>query len=146
MFSSKWSPPQEESKCENAQFLQWILKDDDVFFKKITASKILGNSFIVKCVGVLHSMLPPQYCVTGPRWVNLCKAFVKLIMIGCCNTPLYSIKPVKFDFVKDMSMVSSNELQYCHLKVALYWLLPYCFIHNFCILCPALQFNIVVFS
>ena len=31
-------PPQEESKCKNAQFLQWILKDDDVFFQKITAS------------------------------------------------------------------------------------------------------------
>ena len=26
--------PQEESKCKNAQFLQWILKDDDVYFKK----------------------------------------------------------------------------------------------------------------
>ena len=30
--------PQEESKCKNAQFLQWILKDDEVYFKKITAS------------------------------------------------------------------------------------------------------------
>ena len=31
--------PKEESKCKNAQFLQWILKDDDVvYFKKITAS------------------------------------------------------------------------------------------------------------
>ena len=29
---------QEESKCKNAQFLQWILEDDDVYFKKITAS------------------------------------------------------------------------------------------------------------
>ena len=36
-FSSKW-PPQEESKCKNAQFLQWILKGDVVYFKKITAS------------------------------------------------------------------------------------------------------------
>ena len=27
-------PPQEESKCKNAQFLQWILKADDVYFKK----------------------------------------------------------------------------------------------------------------
>ena len=26
--------PQEESKCKNAQFLQWILQDDDVYFKK----------------------------------------------------------------------------------------------------------------
>ena len=32
------SDPQEESKCKNAQFLQWILKDDDVYFQKITAS------------------------------------------------------------------------------------------------------------
>ena len=31
-------PPREESKCKNAQFLQWILKDDDVYFQKITAS------------------------------------------------------------------------------------------------------------
>ena len=30
--------PQKESKCKNAQFLQWILKDSDVYFKKITAS------------------------------------------------------------------------------------------------------------
>ena len=37
IFSSKW-PPQEESECKNAQFLQWILKDDDVYFKKITES------------------------------------------------------------------------------------------------------------
>ena len=29
--------PQEESKCKNVQLLQWILKDDDVYFKKITA-------------------------------------------------------------------------------------------------------------
>ena len=29
---------QEESKCKNAQFLQWILKDGDVYFKKITES------------------------------------------------------------------------------------------------------------
>ena len=30
--------PQEESKCKNAQYLQWILNDDDVYFqKKITA-------------------------------------------------------------------------------------------------------------
>ena len=36
-FSSKW-PPLEESKCKNAQFLQWILKGDVVYFQKITAS------------------------------------------------------------------------------------------------------------
>ena len=30
--------PQEESKCKNAQFLQWILKGDVVYFQKITAS------------------------------------------------------------------------------------------------------------
>ena len=30
--------PQEESKCKNAQFLQWILEDDDAYFRKITAS------------------------------------------------------------------------------------------------------------
>ena len=29
--------PQEESKCKNAQFLQWILIDDYVYFQKITA-------------------------------------------------------------------------------------------------------------
>ena len=26
------SDPQEESKCKNTQFLQWILEDDDVYF------------------------------------------------------------------------------------------------------------------
>ena len=31
-------PPQQESKCKNAQFLQWILKDDHVYFQQITAS------------------------------------------------------------------------------------------------------------
>ena len=31
----------------------------------------LGNSFIVKNIGFIHNMLPPPYCVTGPRWVNL---------------------------------------------------------------------------
>ena len=36
-WSSKW-PPQEELNSKNAQFLQWILKDDDVYFKKTTAS------------------------------------------------------------------------------------------------------------
>ena len=36
-FSSKW-PPQEESKCKNAQFLQWIRKGYVVYFQKITAS------------------------------------------------------------------------------------------------------------
>ena len=36
-ISSKW-PPQEESKCKNAQFLQWILKGGVVYFQKITAS------------------------------------------------------------------------------------------------------------
>ena len=65
--------PQEESKCKNAQFLQWILKDDDVCFKKITASWIWGNSFIVKNIVFLHNMLPPPYCVTGPRWVKSTK-------------------------------------------------------------------------
>ena len=30
--------PQEETKCKNAQFLQWILKDYYVYFQKITAS------------------------------------------------------------------------------------------------------------
>ena len=37
-FRQSDTPPQEELKCKNAQFLQWILKDDDVYFKKITAS------------------------------------------------------------------------------------------------------------
>ena len=32
------SDPQEESKCKNAHFLRWILKDDDVYNQKIAAS------------------------------------------------------------------------------------------------------------
>ena len=38
IFFAKVTPPQEESKCKNTPFLQWILKDDDVYFQKITAS------------------------------------------------------------------------------------------------------------
>ena len=30
--------PQEKSKCINAPFLQWILKDDHVYFQKNSAS------------------------------------------------------------------------------------------------------------
>ena len=63
-------PPPQESKCKNAQFLQWILKDDYVYFQKITESSFLGNYFIVENLGFLHVMLPPQYCVTGPQWVK----------------------------------------------------------------------------
>ena len=37
--------PQEESKCKNAQFLQWILKDDDVYFKKNYSILNLGEFF-----------------------------------------------------------------------------------------------------
>ena len=37
-FFFRQSDPQEESNCKNAQFLQWILKDNDVYFQKITAS------------------------------------------------------------------------------------------------------------
>ena len=33
-FCIRQSDPQEESKCKNAQFLQKILKYDDVYFKK----------------------------------------------------------------------------------------------------------------
>ena len=38
-------PPQEESKCKNAQFLQWILKDDDVYFKKENSILNWGEFF-----------------------------------------------------------------------------------------------------
>ena len=37
-FRQSDPPPQEESKYKNAQFLQWILKNDDVYLQKITAS------------------------------------------------------------------------------------------------------------
>ena len=37
-FFRQSDPSQEESKCKNAQFLQWILEDDDVYYRKITAS------------------------------------------------------------------------------------------------------------
>ena len=37
-FFRQSDPPREESKCKNVQFLQGILKDDDVYFQKITAS------------------------------------------------------------------------------------------------------------
>ena len=88
IFSAKW-PPQEESKCKNAQFLQWILKDDDVYFQKITASKIWGNSFIMKNIGFLHNMLPPQYCVTGPWWVKQARDWW---MISCNDRNITNTK------------------------------------------------------
>ena len=69
IFSSKW-PHQEESKCKNAQFLQWILKYDDVYFKKNHSILNWGDSFIEKNIGFIHNMLPPPYCVTGPQWVK----------------------------------------------------------------------------
>ena len=44
IFSSKL-PPQEKSKCKNAQFLQLILNDDDVYFKKNYSILNLGEFF-----------------------------------------------------------------------------------------------------
>ena len=41
-FRQSDPPSQEESKCKNAQFLQRILKDDDVYLKKNTALKFGG--------------------------------------------------------------------------------------------------------
>ena len=38
-------PPQEESKCKNAQFCQWILKDDGVYFQKNYSILNLGEFF-----------------------------------------------------------------------------------------------------
>ena len=37
IFSSKW-PPRKSQNIKMRNILQWILKDDDVYFKKITAS------------------------------------------------------------------------------------------------------------
>ena len=43
-FRQSDPPLQEESKCTNAQFLQWILKDD-VYFKKNYSILNLGEFF-----------------------------------------------------------------------------------------------------
>ena len=75
IFSSKW-PPRKSQNVKNEHFYQWILKDNDIYFRKITASWIWGNSFIVKNIGFLHNMLPPQYCVTGPPWVKRTQWYV----------------------------------------------------------------------
>ena len=63
--------PQEESKCKYAQFLHWILKDDDVYFKK--NHSILNLREFCRCeyIGFLHNMLPSPYGVTRPQWVNI---------------------------------------------------------------------------
>ena len=37
-FRQSDPPPQEELKYKNAHVLQWILEDDDVYFRKIAAS------------------------------------------------------------------------------------------------------------
>ena len=42
-FSSKWPPPPPKKKCKNAQFGQWILKDDDVYLKKTQHLKFEGK-------------------------------------------------------------------------------------------------------
>ena len=70
-FRQSDPPPQEVSKCKNSQFFQWILKDDDVYFEKISACYIWGNSFVVKNKGFLHNMLPSPYGVTRPQWVKI---------------------------------------------------------------------------
>ena len=44
-FFRQSEPPQAESKCKNAQFLQWILKDDDVYLKKNYSILNLGAFF-----------------------------------------------------------------------------------------------------
>ena len=38
IFFVKVTPPGRVKILKNAQFLQWILKDDDVYFKKIKES------------------------------------------------------------------------------------------------------------
>ena len=82
-FSSKWPPPppQEESKCKNAQFLQWILKDDDVYFKKITASEIWGNSFIVKNIGLYTTCCRRHIASLGHK--GLISAYAMRIISFC---------------------------------------------------------------
>ena len=76
-------PPQEESKCTNAQFLQWILKR----WWCLLSQNFWGNSFIGKNIGFLHNMLPPQYCVTGPRWVNVSR--IKYLLVAQSTFLLY---------------------------------------------------------
>ena len=46
-FRQSDPPPQEESKCKNAQFLHWILKDDDVYFQKKKKSQHLKFEGII---------------------------------------------------------------------------------------------------
>ena len=38
IFFRQSDPPRKSQNVKNEQFLQWILKDDDVYFQKITAS------------------------------------------------------------------------------------------------------------
>ena len=41
---------------------------------------------MVKNIGFLHNMLPPQHCVTGPRWVNGLPSATgsRYILLGLC--------------------------------------------------------------
>ena len=38
LFFRQSDPPRKSQNVKNAQFLQWILKDDDVYFQNITVS------------------------------------------------------------------------------------------------------------
>ena len=62
--------PQEVSKCRNAQFLQWILEDDDIYFKKNHSILNLREFIHREKYRFLHNMLPSPYCVTRPQWVK----------------------------------------------------------------------------
>ena len=42
---SDTTTPPEKSKCKNAPFLQWILKDDEVYFKRNYSILNLGEYF-----------------------------------------------------------------------------------------------------
>ena len=118
-------PPQEESKCQNAQFLQWILKDNDVYFQRITASEILGNSFIVKNIGFLHNMLPPPYCVTGPRWVNHYRTISSLCFIWGHRENHYENLLIFFKKKKTKMSVFVPRTIWFQKKTSSYHSLPY---------------------
>ena len=64
-------PPRKSQNVKMCNFCNGFSKMMMSTFKKLQHLKFGGYSFIVKNIAFLQNMLPPQYCVTGPRWVKM---------------------------------------------------------------------------
>ena len=65
----------------------------------------LGKFFHSEKNGFLHNMLPPQYCITGPRWV---KAWMELLYLLLSMGPFY---------LHGLTLIPVGISNYVHYKV-----------------------------